>query len=287
MNAHPFRFLLLFFVATISASCTKTSLADRIGVCSQPDKWELLKENGYAYAEAEVRSFLIPQNGEDDFAPNLEIAQKTALPIYSCNLFFPGDMRLTGEGADIAAITQYTEVAMRRARQIGIKIIVLGSGGARHIPDGFSHEEARERFIEICREIGAIAEKNGVTIVIEPLNAAETNFITTVAEGLELVKEVDHPNIQLLADLFHMTRAGESPESIVKAGKYLRHCHIAENEQRTAPGIAGDDFTPYLEALKKIAYKGNISLECRWDDMDSQLPIAIAELKRQIEKVGL
>ena len=287
MNAHTFRFLLLFFTMAVSTSCTKSSLVDRIGVCSQPDKWELLKENGYAFAEAELRSFLMPQNEEEDFAPNLETAQNAGIPIYSCNLFFPGDMRLTGEEVDMAAITRYTEVAMRRAKQIGIKIIVLGSGGARHIPEGFSHETARGRFIEICRKIGAIAQKNDVTIVIEPLNAAETNFITTVAEGLELVKEVDHPNIQLLADLFHMTRAGESPESIVKAGKYLRHCHIAENEQRTAPGIAGDDFTPYLEALKKISYKGNIALECRWDDMESQLPIAIAELKRQIEKVGL
>ena len=286
MNTHILRFLLLFFIA-VSASCSKSSLADRIGVCSQPNQWDLLKENGYAFAEAEVRSFLMPTKEDAEFAENLEKAQNASVPIYSCNLFFPSEMRLTGEGVDLDAITQFTEVATRRAKQIGIKIFVLGSGGARHVPEGFPLEEAREQFIEICRKIGAIAKKNEVTIVVEPLNPAETNFITTVAEGLELVKEIDHPNIRLLADFFHMTRAGESPESIEKAGKYLYHCHIAENEQRTAPGVAGDDFTPYLQALKNISYKGNIALECRWDDMESQLPIAIAELKRQIKKVGL
>ena len=286
MNTHILRFLFFFFIV-LSASCSKSSLADRIGVCSQPEKWDLLEKNGYAFAEAEVRSFLIPTEDDAAFSKNIETAKKVSISIYSCNLFFPGDMRLTGEGVDINAITRYTEIAMQRAKQLGIEIIVLGSGGARHIPEGFSHKDARNQFIDICLKIGTIAKRHGITIVIEPLNPAETNFITTVAEGLDLVKEIAHPNIRLLADFFHMTRAGESPESIVKAGKYLRHCHIAENEQRTAPGIAGDDFTPYLKALKEISYKGNIALECRWDDMESQLPTAIAELKRQIESIGL
>ena len=286
MNTHLLK-VLLVFLAAMAVSCTKSSLADRIGVCSNPDEWELITANKYAFIEANALSFLIPREEDATFEKHLAIAKKTATPIYSTNVLFPGDIRLTGEGVDTAAIARHVEVAMRRAEQTGIKIVALGSGGARQVPDGFPYKEARKQFIEVCRVMGNIAQRHGITITVEPLNSGENNFINTVAEGLAIVKEVDHPNVRLLADIFHMMREGESPESIVLAGDYLRHCHIAEKESRTPPGVAGDDFTPYLKALKQISYKGNIAIECRWEDWEKELPIAIAELKRQIKSVGL
>ena len=286
MNTHISK-LLLVFLAAISASCTKPSLADRVGACSGPGEWDMVIANGYAFIEAHALSFLIPQEDDAAFEKHLAIAKKTTTPIYSTNVLFPGDIRLTGNGVDTALIARYVEIAMRRAKQIGIKIVVLGSGGARQVPEGFPHNEARKQFIEVCRVMGNIAQRHNITITVEPLNSGENNFINTVAEGLAIVKEVDHPNVRLLADIFHMMREGESPESIVQAGDYLRHCHIAEMERRTPPGVAGDDFTPYLKALKEISYKGNIAIECGWKDWETELPVAIAELKRQIKSVGL
>ena len=80
--------------------------------------------------------------------------------------------------------------------------------------------------------------------------------MNSVGEGADIVKAVNHPNIKLLVDIYHMLREGESPEEIIKAGKHIYHCHIAEKDKRTPPGAAGDDFKPYLRALKKINYSG-------------------------------
>jgi sugar phosphate isomerase/epimerase len=99
---------------------------------------------------------------------------------------------------------------------------------------------------------------------------------------------VKHPNVRVLADLYHMTQKGEGPQSILKAGrKYLRHVHVAENARRTPPGVDGDDFTPYFRALKEIGYRGNISIECGWSDFRKQVGPAIQELQRQLKAVGM
>jgi sugar phosphate isomerase/epimerase len=76
-----------------------------------------------------------------------------------------------------------------------------------------------------------------------------------------------------------MMRENEGPEALIEARSYLVHCHIAELKDRTAPGMAGDDFRPYLDALKKIGYQGGISIEGSWKSED--LPKALLVLREQ------
>jgi sugar phosphate isomerase/epimerase len=120
-----------------------------------------------------------------------------------------------------------------------------------------------------------------VTIVIEPLNRSETNLINSLEEGAAIVEAVGHPNVQLLCDIYHMMREDEPASEIVKYGRYIRHCHIAEREERTSPGTKGDDFRPYFSALKKIGYKGCISIECRWQDFNNEIKPALTYMQEQ------
>ena len=184
---------------------------------------------------------------------------------------------------DIEMAVAYTEVAMRRAAEVGIKVTVLGSGWARSYPEGFSRDEAERQFVTLLKRMGAIAKKYGVVIAIEPLRKQECNFINTVQEGYEIAKKVGSPNVKVNADIYHMMQEGESPQSLINAGrKYIANVHIAENARRTPPGTDGDDFTPYFRALKKIKYNGSISIECGWGDFAKQLKPAIQEVQRQL-----
>jgi len=274
-----------------ATGCSKPEsrlLKDGIGTCIGCDfdrvaPWQVAGGN---YVEIHIAAFLMPEQGDEDFRENVEKARQSALPIRSGSGFFPGDIRLTGPDADMERALRYTEVAMRRASEIGMEVAVLGSGQARAIPEGFSREEAEKQFETLLSGMGKIAKKYGVTIVIEPLNRKECNYINTVQEAYEIAKRVNHPNIRVLADLYHMAQEGESPQSILNAGrKYLRHVHIAEKEHRTSPGVEGDDFTPYFQALKEIGYEGTISIECGWSDFEKQAPVAVAEMQRQLHKV--
>jgi len=89
-----------------------------------------------------------------------------------------------------------------------------------------------------------------------------------------------------LCDIYHMLKEDEPADQIVKFGKHIVHCHIAEKQNRTPPGVAGDDFRPYLGALKKIKYKGGLSIECFvYQDFDSQSKKGIEVLQKQISEV--
>ena len=89
------------------------------------------------------------------------------------------------------------------------------------------------------------------------------------------------PNVGITADLFHMLREGESADALRNAGSLIRHVHIAERDNRTPPGEAGDDFRPYFGALRDIGYDGLVSIECRWRDLEQQLPQAVQTIRRQ------
>ena len=260
------------------------NLDEHLGICGTGHA-EAAKAAGLDYLEANVTGFLMPENSDEEFAANKALAATIPPPIYSANGFFPGDIKIVGPEADIERAVKYSRTALRRASEIGIKILVLGSSGSRSIPDGFSREEARKQFIDFLKRIAQDAEKNGVIVAIEPLQTEETNFINTVPEGAQIARETGSEYIAVIADLFHMARMKEPPEDIINSADKLVHCHIAEVEERTAPGVKGDDFTPYLKALKSIKYDGRMSFECSWQDIDTQLPKAIQTMREQIQSI--
>jgi sugar phosphate isomerase/epimerase len=252
------------------------------GACQGPDKAATMKAAGYDFIELGVGSLLVPSAPEAEFEAKFEKMGVLALPIRSAAGFFPADLKLVGPDVKIDAILKHADTCFRRAKKAGMPFIVLGSGGARKIPDGFDPAKARDQFVEVCKKMGPLAGPHGVTVVLEPLNKGETNFFNSVAEGIGLVDAIAHPNIQLLADIYHMLREDEGPESILKAGARLRHCHIAEKESRTSPGTKGDDFRPYFKALKAIGYQGGVSVEGKWGKpVEDELPRALKTMKEQ------
>ena len=277
-------YIVLALAAIALCSCKESyDLTEHLGCCASIDEVQTVADAGGAYAEISIGGFLIPEEPDDVFAENLAKAKASPIPIISGNGYYPGSIKLTGPDADLDRAVNYARTAIERAEQVGLKYMVLGSGGAREIPEGFPYEEAEAQFVQLLSEMGPIAAEHGIVIVIEPLRPQETNFINSVREGTAICRKVNHPNVCVLADFYHMAQAGEDAGAIVEAGSLLRHCHIAECEERTAPGVNGDDFTPYFQALQQIGYEGNISIECGWSD--EQLAPAFAEMKRQIKSL--
>lgn len=259
----------------------------KIGVCTSLDHASLLAQAAFDYVEENVQGFLIAEDSEVNFATKLEMVKRAALPILAANCFLPGVLKCTGPAVDQERLVRYAETAFRRAQQAGIHLIVFGSGGARQVPEGFDPALAREQFLSYAWRIAPLAERYGVTIVIEPLNTKECNFINSLAEGAAIVEAVGHSHLRLLADIYHMNVDQESPEEIIKHGRWIQHVHVAELEGRQAPGTHGEDFGPYLHALKKINYRNAISFECGWKEFPEQAANSLKEFRRQVLQAGL
>lgn len=82
-----------------------------------------------------------------------------------------------------------------------------------------------------------------------------------------------------------MMRDNEPASEIVKYGRYIKHCHIAEKDGRTSPGVNREDFKPYFRALKQIKYKGCLSIECSWGNFDKELQPALIYMKQQFSSL--
>lgn len=236
----------------------------RFGFCASIQDAPLLKELGYDYLECVLRDL-------DGMSPGQlrearELLSETGLAAEAFNCFY-GPQRLVGEDATpLPELLDYTNRVLERAAELGGRIAVYGSGRARHIPEGFSRERARGQFCEAVWHTAQAARQFGITLVLEPLNAGETNFFHTVEEGAGLVKEIGHENLFLLADWYHVCREGEPFAQVVQAGPLLRHIHLAEPVNRRVPRMGdGADYGAMGAALTRARYQGRISIEAIHD----------------------
>ncbi len=233
-----------------------------------------MKELGYDFFEGSVSPTLIPDKDGDDWKRQRDAVLAAELPIRSCNGFLPGTFRLTGPNASFDEPLKYAEKACQRADEVGMSVVVFGSGGARNVPGDLCAKKREDRpnvergvaqFAEFCEKLAARIEGCKVSVVIEPLCPNESNIINYVWQGLQIVEQVNSPRIQQLADMFHMAQGKESADSIIRAGSRLKHCHIAMPKTRQAPGMSDPGpLVDYFKALRRIGYTGGVSCECGW-----------------------
>ena len=120
-------------------------------------------------------------------------------------------------------IVAYAESAFQRAKEVGIRTIVFGSGGSRALVENFDKGRAEKQFVDVLKAIAPLAANYAVQIVIEPLNRGECNFINSLAEGAAAVRGCGHHSVLLLADIYHMLREDEDPQEILRFGELLRN----------------------------------------------------------------
>ena len=111
--------------------------------------------------------------------------------------------------------------------------------------------------------LGDQAQKRGLLFLLEPVNQYESEYLNTVLHAAKLCEALNHDYIGITCDFFHMQMEELSiPQSLSKAGKWIKHVHVAENT-RVEPGPGSLNFVPGFRALKEIGYNRIIELEPR------------------------
>lgn len=233
----------------------------RFGVCTSFDNIPALIDAGYDYLEFNFTSLV--EMSEEEFKHAKATVEKYNFYAESFNCFFPWNIRLTGPDVDYDLIASHIRAGMSRASALGGKICVIGSGGSRKIPDGFDFDTGYNQFAKVLEIAGDIAAEYGITIVVEPLQADETNLINTVEQGIEIVKKVNKPNLKALADFYHVYRSGETLDAIRNNEGWLAHLHLARaNDDRAMPYEEDiPKINEWAEAVRESGYNGNLSLE--------------------------
>lgn len=244
----------------------------RFGVCTMPDKLPQILDAGYDYIEPGFAR--IAAMSERDFAAARDAVLASPLRAEAFNMFFPGDISLYDDSAP-DRVAAYCAQGFARAAALGGKIAVIGSGKVRTFPEGMNAAEGEARFIDILRICGDAAQKVGMKVAIEPLQASECSYINTVAEALAVCRAADHEAVGVMADFFHVWCSGETLDALREAGDRLFHLHLARPDaDRAIPTEADlEGCRPWAEAVRAIGYSSRLSLE---GNMRPDLATAIA-----------
>jgi len=116
-------------------------------------------------------------------------------------------------------------------------------------------------FVAVARELCDYALPKEVTLILEPVNRYETDFINSVEEGIEVMKKVDRKNMMLMPDTFHMNIEDKQIGPVLaKNIDYIKYIHFADSN-RLAPGEGYLNFQEIFGHLLKAKYDGWIAAE--------------------------
>lgn len=130
--------------------------------------------------------------------------------------------------------------------------------------DEVSQDAAMERLVEALRPVIEHAEKRGVRLAFEPEPGM---FIDGFDRFAELDERINHPLFDLTVDLGHVHCVEPEPVAhyIERWGPRIANIHVEDMEKGVHEhlmfGEGTMDFSPMIEALKRVGYQGGLHVE--------------------------
>ena len=121
--------------------------------------------------------------------------------------------------------------------------------------------DEKKRAVEVLRPAAELAKQANLMLGIEYLNRFECYFLTTAADAVSLVKEVNHPYFGTMYDTFHANIEEVRPSTAIRTiAPYMRHVHISENHRGT-PGTGQVNWFETFRTLREVNYDGWLVIE--------------------------
>lgn len=118
-----------------------------------------------------------------------------------------------------------------------------------------------EVLLSQLRTLEDFAAAMDVELYVEPINRYETHFLNRLEQAAAITRKRNHPNLKIVADLFHMALEEDSiPQAIRDHAADIGHVHLADSNRRL-PGQGMTDFAAAAAALNEIGYDGWAAFE--------------------------
>jgi hydroxypyruvate isomerase len=130
--------------------------------------------------------------------------------------------------------------------------------------EGMSEHEHFANAVAALKDAAALAEKAGVTLLLEPLNTQlfAAMYLVSTKLGLDIVEAVGSPNLRLLYDVWHSAIMGEDIVEVLAGRMHLvAHVQFADMPDRNEPGTGSLDWERITATLRELGYEGAIGLE--------------------------
>lgn len=237
------------------------------------------KAAGFEYVELALQDVLgLPDAELQTLAAQLSAHGLRALSGYNP---IPSDLKLVGPEIDRTKQEAHIRHLLARAAALELTFVILNSGASWRVPEGFPADEAFSQLAAFGRQLAAAASQHGMTVLVEPLRGTDSNMITTVGDALRLINAVNHPSFELMVDYSFLTIQKEDPSALLAAGSHLKHVHLANPAaKRTYPmDDSESDYASFFRVLKRIGYRGGLSVHASTSSFATDAPRAIGFLR--------
>jgi len=157
---------------------------------------------------------------------------------------------------------------IRVAKDIGCGKIITCTGDSRA---GVPPLEQRKSIVESLKSACEVAEKEGITLLLEPLNTAVDHagyFLDSADEGAAICRDVGSPNMKLLFDVYHMQiMQGNVIARIERHMDVIGHFHSAGVPGRHELDDGELNYPEILRRIDAFGYEGCFGLEY-WPALD-------------------
>ncbi len=168
-----------------------------------------------------------------------------------------------------AVIRQAAQESLAAAHQVGCRTLICtvsNPGGGEILPD-VPRAEQHRHIVAGLKLVAPLAEQAGVTIVLEPLNVLVDHpgyYLTTSAEGFDIIREVGSPAVKLLFDIYHQQiTEGNLLANLLPNLDLIGHFHVADVPGRHEPGSGEINYANLFHKIDAAGYRGFVGLEYR------------------------
>jgi len=192
-----------------------------------------------------------------DFAQTRKLLQKLNMVVDACSGI---DANLCDPAERDLLLQQLREKLPMLSELECSRLILLTGNKVANL----SHEQMHSNVIEALKQAAEFCEPQKVEILLENIDPEENPkyFLTSVAEGLQIVREVNHPGVRFLYDFFHEQIAeGNLIEKLEKNLDLIGLVHVADVPGRHAPGTGEINYSSIYRKLGQLGYSKYIAME--------------------------
>lgn len=128
-------------------------------------------------------------------------------------------------------------------------------------------DRARACLVANARHAADLGAAQGIDILLEPINTRVDipgYFYDTTAAAMDVIAEIDRPNVKLQYDAYHMQiMEGDLARTIERLLPAIGHIQIADNPGRGEPGTGEIAYPWLLSHIDALGYAGAIGCEYR------------------------
>jgi len=125
-------------------------------------------------------------------------------------------------------------------------------------------EKVRQTLVNNLRFAAAALEKEGISLLVEPLNDQDIPgfYLVHTRDTLQLLEEVNHANLWLQYDIYHMQiMEGNLTKTIRDNLTRIAHIQLGDNPGRHEPGTGEINFPNLFRFIDEAGYDGWIGCE--------------------------